>query len=94
MRYSLFVPAIALGLAASVSAAPPPTAGSVSSCASGDYSHLARDRGKAAMNRLADLPPANLYIAVYRVINGCEAPIIAGYGYGAGGRRPITPPPR
>jgi hypothetical protein len=32
--------------------------------------------------KLAELPPANLYSAVYRTIGGCEAPIIVKYGVG------------
>ena len=32
--------------------------------------------------KLSELPPGDLYMAVYRRIDGCEVPIIAGYGMG------------
>ena len=35
--------------------------------------------------KLSDLPPANLYLSVYRKIDGCEVPVIARYGIGATG---------
>lgn len=31
---------------------------------------------------LGDLPPANAYSAVYRLVRGCEVPIVVKYGIG------------
>jgi hypothetical protein len=35
--------------------------------------------------KLTELPPANLYAAVYRLVNGCEVPLVVRYN--VGGRR-------
>jgi len=44
------------------------------------------DRGKAVKpQKLTELPPANHYAAVYRLINGCEVPLVVRYN--VGGRR-------
>ena len=32
--------------------------------------------------KLTELPPGNAYSAVYRIIGGCEAPIVVRYGVG------------
>lgn len=32
--------------------------------------------------KLGELPPANAYSAVYRLIRGCEVPIVVKYGVG------------
>jgi hypothetical protein len=32
--------------------------------------------------RLGELPPANAYSAVYRLIRGCEVPVVVRYGVG------------
>jgi hypothetical protein len=49
---------------------------------------LAADRGRKAgggdlFHKLAKLPPANGYVAVYRQVNGCEEPIVVKYGIGS-----------
>ncbi len=36
-------------------------------------------------NKLGELPPANLALAVYREVGGCQTPVIVRYGIGAGG---------
>ncbi len=41
----------------------------------------ARQRGKSVKpQKLTELPDANLYLTVYRRIDGCESPIIVKYG--------------
>lgn len=41
------------------------------------------DRSKPPkMQRLGELPPANAYSAVYRLVRGCEVPIVVRYGVG------------
>jgi hypothetical protein len=43
----------------------------------------AYDRSKPPkLQRLGDLPPANAYSAVYRLIRGCEVPVVVRYGIG------------
>ena len=43
----------------------------------------AYDRSKPpTLQRLGDLPPANAYAAVYRLIRGCEVPVVVRYGVG------------
>ena len=37
---------------------------------------------KLTPKKLAELPPANAYKAVYRKIGGCEVPVIVKYGVG------------
>jgi hypothetical protein len=43
------------------------------------------------MKRLDELPPANLMLAVVREVEGCNEPVVVGYGYGSGVQRPRTP---
>lgn len=42
----------------------------------------ARRGGKLRMQKLNELPAADMYNAVYRRIGGCEAPIIVRYNVG------------
>ena len=43
----------------------------------------AYDRSKPPkLQRLGELPPANAYSAVYRLIRGCEVPVVVKYGVG------------
>lgn len=42
----------------------------------------ARRSGKLRMQKLNELPPADMYNAVYRRVGGCEAPIIVRYNVG------------
>ena len=46
--------------------------------------HMAKREGlqRPQAKRLTDLPMADLYMAVYRHVGACEAPIIARYGIG------------
>jgi hypothetical protein len=40
-------------------------------------------RGKALKpQKLIELPPANAYYTVYRLIGGCEVPVVVKYGVG------------
>lgn len=51
--------------------------------------HQAMGKGRPlAGQNLADLPPANHYKAVYRRVDGCEVPVVVGYGIGAKGGSP------
>ena len=50
-------------------------------------SQMAADRvrqsgGRDLFHKLTELPPANGYVAVYRRVDGCEAPIVVKYGLG------------
>jgi hypothetical protein len=38
--------------------------------------HLARRGGPLKPEKLKDLPPADMYAAMYRTVNGCEEPLI------------------
>ena len=41
------------------------------------------DRSKPLKpQKLGDLPPANAYKAVYRLVGGCEVPVVVKYGVG------------
>lgn len=60
-----------------------------------DGFNRARGSQKATVNKLADLPPANAYLAVYRRgADGCVEPVIAGYGYGSTAKRQSATPKR
>lgn len=47
-----------------------------------DPALLYRHDGKARVSRLGDLPKANHEKAVLRVVDGCAAPLVVGYGVG------------
>ena len=38
---------------------------------------------KPSFNRLGELPPADLMLAVVREVDGCQEPVVVGQGYGA-----------
>jgi hypothetical protein len=42
--------------------------------------HAMKDKEKLMTRKLTELPPALHYKAAYRRINGCEVPIVAGFG--------------
>ncbi|MEO7240051.1 MAG: hypothetical protein ABIW16_01500 [Sphingomicrobium sp.] len=42
----------------------------------------ARRGGPLAPHKLNQLPVADHYLSVYRQVDGCEVPVIAGYGIG------------
>jgi hypothetical protein len=46
----------------------------------------ARRGRRLGAHKLNELPAADMYMAVYRRVDGCQVPIIAGYGYGGKGR--------
>ncbi len=86
MRRFLIGPTLAIALIAPASAAPLPTPSS--KCPF----ERTRDTDKKVFHRLGELPPANQYLAVYRMIDGCKADLIVARGIGANGRP--TPPTR
>ena len=46
-------------------------------------SYIAVERGKSPpLKKLNELPPANMYSAVYRRVGGCEKPIVVKYDVG------------
>jgi hypothetical protein len=49
----------------------------------------ARRGARLGAHKLNELPAADMYMAVDRRVDGCQAPIIAGYGFGgsSAGRR-------
>ena len=87
----------ATGLASAAFAAPgPPTTPTrpASRCPDNPIVHLVRPGRPATVHKLTDLPPANMYLSVYRTVDGCLVPVIAGYGIGATGRRSSASPER
>ena len=45
--------------------------------------YYAWQRGKQVKpHRLTELPPANAYYTVYRLVGGCEVPVVVRYGVG------------
>ena len=83
--------AAALLLPAAAAHGEPPAAarasGTTATCADPSMVHQARPDRRAKIHKLADLPPANLYLSVYRLVDGCQVPVIAGYGIGSTGPR-------
>lgn len=45
--------------------------------------NYAKDPGSLKPRKLTELPPGNMYVAVFRHdVNGCEVPIVVKYGVG------------
>jgi hypothetical protein len=45
--------------------------------------YYAWQRGKKVKpHKLTELPPANAYYTVYRLVGGCEVPVVVRYGIG------------
>lgn len=92
MRFFLLA-GVALGAtaapAAPASAAAAPLAAPAAHCPR-TTSHHAFDRGKldrgksVKPRKLGELPPANQYAAVYRLVRGCEVPLVVRYNIGGG----------
>jgi hypothetical protein len=59
-----------------------PNAPAMGKCPPISRYEAARRGGKLMPRHLDDLPPADVYRAVYRRIGGCVAPIIVRYGLG------------
>lgn len=59
-----------------------PNAEAPAKCPPTSRYEAARRGGPLAVRKLNELPAAEMYKAVYRRIDGCEVPIIAGYGIG------------
>ena len=100
MRLRVIVIAAAAS-ASAASAAPAPHGGLARPPADCPYPPLVQvySPGRPALvHKLTDLPPANLYLSVYRRVDGCVVPVIAAYGLGATGpdgtpRAPRRAPP-
>ena len=88
MRLLILAAALALPAAAAHARTPnePPVA-RAPACDDPSIVHQAKPDRSAKLSKLADLPPANHYLSVYRVIDGCQVPVIAGYGIGSADRR-------
>lgn len=59
-----------------------PNADAPAKCPPTSRYEAARRGGPLDARKLNQLPAADMYKAVYRRIDGCEIPIIAGYGIG------------
>jgi hypothetical protein len=91
MRLSASLLAFAILLPAAASAAPRPAAADTQRTCARTTSHSADEPTKYSGQRLAprklgELPDARAYMAVYRQIGGCEAPLTM-VDYRSGGRR-------
>ena len=87
----------ATGLASAAFAAPGSPTGPAkpaSRCPDNPTVHLVRPGRPATAHKLTDLPPANMYLSVYRRVDGCLVPVIAAYDIGATARRTDPPPKR
>jgi hypothetical protein len=88
----LVILAAALALPAGSSFAQPPAAaaahnpnkfaGSRLDCMANDVRHATLGE-QGRFNRLGDLPPGDLQLAVVRQVEGCQQPVIVRQGYGA-----------
>ncbi len=87
MRRFFIGPALAIALIAPTSAASPTSPSAPPKCPF----ERTRDSNKAVFHRLGELPPANQYLAVYRMIDGCKADVILARGIGANGHRTEAP---
>ena len=89
VRHLLIAPLTAAALAAPAVSAPSP----LPSPNDGPKCPFERARSpdRAEFKRLGDLPPANQYLAVYRLIDGCRADIILARGIGAAKQRQAMP---
>ena len=74
---------LAVALSAAAQTDPPsPIARKAPQCPHATSVHAwARDR-RVEPRKLAELPPANAYSAVYRTVGGCEVPVVVRYGIG------------
>ena len=52
-------------------------------CVANRVQHALQGQTKPDFNRLGELPPGNLHLAVMREVDGCQEPVIVGYGFGA-----------
>jgi hypothetical protein len=74
-----------LAAAAVIAAAPPEVPPRPASSCPRTTSHLAGDdilfgSKSLPLQKLTELPDANLYLTVFRRVDGCEAPIVVKYG--------------
>jgi hypothetical protein len=59
-----------------------PNANAHATCPPTSRYEAAKKGGKLGKRDLGNLPAADLYKSVYRRIDGCMVPVIAGYGFG------------
>ena len=91
MRHLLLAAALVLPTGSALAgprepiAQPSKFAGARIDCMSGRVRH-ADGPQKPRANRLGDLPPGDLQLAVVREVDGCQEPVIVRQGYGAGAR--------
>ena len=69
---------------APVGRAPPPGS---AGCPQTTSYYAYRDGGPIKPHKLSELPPANVYSAVFRRIGGCEVPLVVKYGVGSRSQR-------
>lgn len=99
MRSSFLAAAIALIAAPALGAEPVDLlrgmgVSDAARCHESPWLYKAKRGQEAQARKLADLPPANAYFAVLRVENGCQVPVMAGYGYGVTNKQERTQPRR
>ena len=90
MRLAILAAALALPVGAALAVPPAPQsahnpnkfAGARLDCVANRVHH-ARPGTPARFNRLGDLPPGDLQLAVVRQVDGCQEPVIVRQGYGA-----------
>ena len=91
MRLSAGLLAFAILLPAAASAVPPKAPGDQQRTCARTTAHVATDPARhsgqqLAPRKLGELPDGRAYMAVYRQIGGCEAPLTM-VDYRSGGRR-------
>ena len=97
MRHRILAPAatglVVAAFAPAALAAPAPAglARPAPHCPNPPLVHLVRPGQPATVHRLTDLPPANMFLSVYRRVGGCVVPVIAGYGIGRTSRPTDAP---
>lgn len=90
MRLVIIAAALALPTGSSLAqpASPAPAhnpnkfAASRLDCMANDVRHATQGR-QGRFNRLGELPPGDLQLAVVRQVEGCQQPVIVRQGYGA-----------
>jgi hypothetical protein len=71
-----------LAAAAAMTNAQPLQSGTPANCPRTTSYYAYRSNEPLKPRKLAELPPANAYSAVYRRVGHCEAPIVVKYGVG------------
>jgi hypothetical protein len=89
MRFSLLILLSAVPATAAV--APPARMNSPLRCPNDRPVFVGEKGDEARPKRLAELPPAKLYLSVDRTVNGCREPVIVRYGIGGGSQNAPNP---